>query len=189
MVTHDYYLNMIPGGPPPVINVSQYDDDFEIKFHLVAVKRGIIPPYPTPVANDTTFTVPLDTTAEIRGTKRDGNGYSATALMTINTTQLYAKVSGDQQLTAIAGENLFEITLYKSNKEISSANFILNVEKAPLDKDSITSESVVRELIDVIDDANNIIAAAQQVEDAINSLSVSDANNDGNIVITIGESS
>ena len=167
-ITHEIYLNMVPGVTHPSrIGVSQYDDDFSIVFHLIAVKRGIVPPYPSAITNDTTFTCPSGTTAEIRGTKTDGNGYSASA--TVNVTASTVTVTGAKQMTAVAGNNVFEIVLYYNNKELSSANFILEVEKAAMDDSTIVSDSVVRELMDVIDEADDIIAAAQQILSAIDS--------------------
>ena len=169
MITHELYLNMVPGVTQPArVALSQYDDDFSIVFHLIAVKRGIVPPYPSTITNDTTFVCPSGTTAEIRGTKTDGNGYSASA--TVNVTASTVTVTGAKQMTAVAGDNIFEVVLYYSNKELSSANFILEVEKAAMDDTTIVSDSVVRELMDVIDEADDIIAAAQQVEDALSTI-------------------
>ena len=65
MVTISKNLDMTPGGVPTIINVSQYDDDFTIIFTLIS--------------SDNTLSIESGTTAEIRGTKVTGTGYSATA--------------------------------------------------------------------------------------------------------------
>lgn len=140
-------LNVTPGRYPVKINVNQYDDDFSIVFSLYA--------------SSGTLVLETGTTAIVRGTKKDGNGYSADATVDGSTVT----VSGDEQMTAVAGEGVFELVLYKNHKQLATANFILQVERAALDKDTITSESVIRELVDVTDRALEIVDAAHSIED------------------------
>lgn len=149
MITYTNPLNMTPGDYPTTVNVSQYDSDFQLVFKLFS--------------SIGTFTIPSGTTAEIRGTKLDGNGYSATASLSGTTVT----VVGNIQMTAIAGKNVFEIVLRNSEKELSSANFILDVERAAMDKDTFASESVVKELTNIMDRADEIIDAAYHVDDAV----------------------
>lgn len=143
-------LNMTPGGVPPVIHVSQYDSDFTITFTLFSLFGG--------------FTIESGTTAQIRGTKTSGTGYSADAA--INISAKTVTVTGNAQMTAAAGQNIFEIVLKKNNKEISSKNFILHVERAALDADTITDESVLRELDAIIEGAETATQAAEDANDA-----------------------
>lgn len=143
-------LNMAPGGVPPVIHVSQYDSDFTITFTLFSLFGG--------------FTIESGTTAQIRGTKSSGTGYSADAA--INISAKTVTVTGDAQMTAAAGQNIFEIVLKKNNKEISSKNFILLCERAALDADTITDESVLKELNAIIEGAETATQAAEEAEDA-----------------------
>lgn len=148
MITYRNKINMTPGGVPLVINLSQYDDDFSLIFELFSSKG--------------TFTVSSGTTAEIHGTKLDGNGYSASASLS-GTTNPTVTVTGNKQMTAIAGSNMFELVLIYSNKELYSANFILEVERTALDKDTLASDSVIRQLVNVVDRTDEILAAAQQM--------------------------
>ena len=143
-------LNMSPGGIPPVIHVSQYDSDFTIVFTLFSTVGD--------------FTIESGTTAMVRGTKSSGTGYSADA--TINISAKTVTVTGNQQKTAAAGQNVLEITLLKGNKEISSKNFILLCERAALDADTITDESVLKELNAIIESADTATQAAEEAEDA-----------------------
>ena len=143
-------LNMSPGGIPPVIHVSQYDSDFTIVFTLFSTVGD--------------FTIESGTTAMVRGTKSSGTGYSADAA--INISAKTVTVTGNQQMTAAAGQNVFEITLLKSGKEISSKNFILLCERAALDADTITDESVLKELNAIIESADTATQAAEEAEDA-----------------------
>ena len=123
-------LNMSPGQVSQVIHVSQYDEDFSIVFALYS--------------SDGTFTMESGTTATIRGTKPSGTGYEADA--TVNVSHATVTVAGDKQMTAVAGDKIYEITLYKSTKELNSANFILRVERAAMDQDTITDETFIREV-------------------------------------------
>ena len=149
MITYTNPLNMTPGDYPITVNINQYDSDFQLIFELYS--------------SIGTLTIPSGTTAEIRGTKRDGNGYSETATLSGTTVT----VDGDIQMTAVAGMNVFEIVLYYNDKELSSANFILAVERAAMDKDSFASDSKIRELVTILDNGDAIIDAAHTVEDAM----------------------
>lgn len=141
-------LNVVSVGVPPVIHLSQYDSDFTLVFNLYASNGA--------------FTMPTGTTAEIRGTKKDGNGYDKAATVSGNTVT----VTGDEQMTAAAGCNVFEIALYKSGKRLNTINFILQVERAALDADTITSESVLRELDAIIAGAATATQAAETATQA-----------------------
>ena len=147
-ITKTNRLNMTGGGIPLIVRLSQYDDDFTLIFELYST--------------DGTFTIPSGTTAEVRGTKSDGKGFSASA--TLDITNKKVTVTGDQQMTAVPGKHIFELTLWKSNKELNSANFILDVEPAALDRNTIVSESKIMELLDVTDRADEIIEAAETIE-------------------------
>lgn len=151
MITYTNKLNMTPGQVPVTIHVNQYDSDFSLVFNLYNTVG--------------TFTVESGTTAAIRGTKTDGTGYSVNATLDISNKRV--TVSGDQQMTAAAGINVFELVLTKNSKELNTANFVLDVERAALDKDTIASDSVIKELIDVIDRTDEIIEAADKADAAI----------------------
>lgn len=146
MITYHKLLSMMPGASPNAIKLNQYDSDFTLEFELYV--------------SEATFSLEGTITAAIRGTKADGNGYSAEATLSENVVT----VVGDQQMTAVAGDNIFEIVLTKDDKELSSANFIIHVERAALDKDTIVSQSKIRELVNVIDKTDDLLAAASSVE-------------------------
>ena len=148
MIIHEFDLDIVPGGRVPVIKLNQYDDDFTLKMNLYA-RTGEL-------------TVSVGSTVEIRGTKTDGNGYSEDCTISGNVVT----VTGDKQMTATAGKNIYEVVVKKSEKELSTTNFILDVERAAFDKDTLASESKIRELVNVIDRTDEIIAAAQQADAA-----------------------
>ena len=155
MISYTYDLDMVPGGRRTEVPLNQYDEDFELNFNLFA-RNGV-------------FEVQEGTTVAIRGTKPDGNGFSADATIDGNTVT----VVGDQQMTVVAGRAAFELTLYKDEKELNTANFTINVERAALDKDTVHSRSQTRELVEIEDNANEIIAAAQQASAAQEAIAAS----------------
>lgn len=151
MITKTNRIDMTPGGAPLVIRLSQYDSDFTLVFNLYA--------------SDGTFTIESSTTAAIRGMKPDGNGYSADA--TIDISNKKVTVAGDDQITAVAGKGEYELVLSKSGYEINTANFIILTERAAMDQDTFPSNSVIKELVDVIDRTDEIIEAADKADAAI----------------------
>ena len=149
MIQHQRNINMYPGvRAPERIHLSQYDSDFSLVFSLYSSAGS--------------FTLESGTTAMIRGTKGDGNGYSASASLSGTTVT----VQGNNQMTASAGPNTFELVLTRSGKVLSTANFILDVEPAAMDADTIQSETVLKELQAIIESASTSTAAATRAEEA-----------------------
>ena len=157
MILQSFKLDVIPDGKKKEIWLNQYDDDFVLQITLFS-SAG-------------TLSIPSGTTAAIRGTKPDGNGYSANAVLSDNVVT----VTGDQQMTVVAGKAIFEITLYNDNKELNTANFILHIERAALDKDTPTSRSQTRELVEIEDNADELIAAATAAAGAADRAAASEA--------------
>lgn len=145
-IFRSFNISMIPGKPPLIIHVSQYESDFVYTFNLVSGKSVLAIP-------DTAIAV-------IRGTKRDGNGYSVEAALDAENHKVV--VMGDPQLTACAGRNVFELAIINDEKVICTANFYLDVERAPLDAGTIQSESVLRELQAIINSAATATQAAEE---------------------------
>lgn len=123
-------LDMTPGAVPTVVHRSQYDSDFTLVFSLYT-RTG-------------DFVIASGTTARMRGTKTSGTGYSVPVTLDISAKTV--TVTGDQQMTAAAGSNIFEVVLYQGDLEICSSNFVLAIERAAMDADTITDETVVPEL-------------------------------------------
>ncbi len=146
MITYNNKIDVVHGGGQVVIFLNQYDEDFLLVFKLFA-RIGEL-------------TIEEGTTAAIRGTKPDGNGFSANATIDIATSTV--TVEGDPQMTVCAGRAVYELTLLKDGKELNTGNFVLIVERAALDKDTPTSRSQTRELVEIEDNAEEIIAAAAQ---------------------------
>lgn len=164
MIRYEYDLDVTPGGVPVCVNLSQYDQDFELRFRLYS-REGYLD-------------IKSGTTVSIRGTKKDNRGYSAVAV--IDGTLV--TVAGNVQMTAVAGRQDFELTLLSSEgKELNTANFFLCVERAAMDKDTVKSESVIKEFEGVsemaeriMDDVKNARESLERVEKNV-STSVSTA--------------
>lgn len=150
MVTLSYTLDMYPRAVPVVVHLNQYDSDFELVFTLMT--------------SCGTFNIQPGTTAEIRGTKSDGNGYSANC--TIDIANSKVTVAGHNQMTAASGKNTYELVLKKNDKVLSTANFILWVEPAAMDAGTITSDTVLKELNAIIESASIATEAAEDASDA-----------------------
>ena len=163
MITLNYNLGVYPINNGVVARLSQYDSDFTLVFSLYTSFGD--------------FIIESGTTAQIRGTKADGYGYSANAALDIPNKKV--TVTGDVQMTAAAGDNTFEIRLVKNNKVLNTANFTVWVERAALDAGTITSGSVLYDLEQIVDSvsvaasaAESAIEAAASAEEAAASLTI-----------------
>ena len=155
MIVRRFKVNMVPGGRAEVVNLSQYDSDVVLEFELYTTE-GV-------------FTVAEGTTVLFRGSKPDGNGISIDAELesTVNTetgqTVHVVTVELNQQVTAAAGRSFYELSLRKDGEELNTANIIFDIERAPLDKDTPPSNSVIREIIDTIDRTDEFLGAARSI--------------------------
>ena len=150
MLRRTYELDMVPGGIPLSIHLSQYDSDVQLVFQLYASQGALAIP-------DT------GVTAQIRGTKLDGNGISAECTFEIVDSVPTVTVQMTKQMTAIAGKNTFELVLTatsgSSEYSLPSANFYLEVERAALDYDTLESKSEIKEIQEILADADSVIEA------------------------------
>ena len=124
MIEQNYRIDMIPDGAPVVVHISQYDTTARrLSFELY--NGGIA------------YELPAGAVASIAGTKPD------------NTSFLYAMtVSGNlvsidlqQQMALVAGDVPAEIQITGAEGKIGSANFIIRVERGPIDENSVISET------------------------------------------------
>ena len=152
MLKRTYELDMVPGGIPLSVHLSQYDSDVTLIFQLYA-SQG-------------TLDIPTSgVTAEIRGTKLDGNGIAKECTFAVVDSVPTVTVQMTKQMTAIAGKNTFELvlksTLGTTEYELPSANFYLEIERAALDYDTLQSKSEIQEIEEILSNADGIIAALE----------------------------
>ena len=152
-------LNINPGGVPPRIKVSQYDDNSRhIRLYLYNGATAI-----------TNSTGELSNVSKvyIRGTKPDKHGFSYEA--TPNTmAAVYVTATVVLQMTAVAGDVPCELVFVDANNcVLGTANFILEVEPAALEDDTDTSETVLPDIIDAARSHEEAAeAAAERAEEA-----------------------
>lgn len=165
MTSQTFNLELIPQGVPPIIHVSQYDKG---QTWLIDVTENGIP-----------FTIPSGTSATVQGTKPDNTGfqYSGTA----DGTQV--EFTLQEQMTVLAGEYDCELVLVNGNDQVATINFILDVEAAALNNETIISETELplieqaAELGAVIDTyAQQIHADAETAASAVSTTAASEAN-------------
>lgn len=144
MIEQTYRIDMIPNGAPVVAHVSQYD---------TAARRLSFELYNGGVA----YELPAGAVASIAGTKPD------------NTSFLYAMtVSGNlvsidlqQQMALVAGDVPAEIQITGAEGKIGSANFIIRVERGPIDENSVISKTDLPIFEQLVSDAQAAAADAQ----------------------------
>lgn len=143
-------LNLIPSGARAVAHVNEVDQGAELQF---AIYNG-----------NTAYNVPEGVTATIRGTKGDGFGYTAAAAVTVGSNII--TVTLDEQMTAVAGvNNVFELVLANSNGfRAGTSNFILDVERAALNENTVVSDSDLAYAEQVLNDLQSVQAVNTQVQ-------------------------
>lgn len=142
MLTIPVNLNVSPHSIPVVVPVKQYQTDAVIQFRLFTT-RG-------------TLNIGTLTEKKIRGTKADGNGFSKT--VTYSSSTKTVSVQLEEQMTAVAGKQPFEIVLTDETGKMITATFYLDVQRAALDGGTI-SNSKILELVSSLDHAREIVAA------------------------------
>ena len=159
MIEQAYDLNLIPGGVPIIVNVSQADAGTRtLKFNVF--NRNEL------------YTIPSDVKAEVVGTKQDHHCFINECTMSGSVVSVL--VTG--QMTAVQGDVTCKIRFIKdgTSNVLGSAIFVLRVDTAALPEDADLSASDIpmieevlafapelrRDVIEVRNNAQN--AAASQ---------------------------
>ena len=146
MNTQTIVLNLVPGGIPPVVHVSQYDVGRPLAFELY---DGL-----------SAATIEAGTVIDIRATKPDGTGFEYACTWNNNVVSIATQA----QMTVLSGSIECELHLVKDSQEIGTANFILEVEAAALRGDTDISETDLPDIIDMA--RSHEQAAASSASDA-----------------------
>lgn len=143
-------LNMIPGGVMPIVYVNQYDTGYQKKFRLF---NGAMP-----------FNIAFNQSVTIRGTKGDGHGIVNSVESTVGSNIVSVTIT--EQMTAVKGaKNIYELRVVDNDGlVIGTANFIMAVEKAALDDDTIISDSDLSYANDVYDNLQSVQAYKNQLD-------------------------
>lgn len=109
-------LNIVPNGIKPVCHSSQYDRGRQIRLNLYD--------------GDDHYSLSGAETIELNVKKTDGTVYTNEIT---NTESDYLIITTAQEMTAVPGENNCNIKIMEGSNVIGALNFILDVEKSPLD--------------------------------------------------------
>lgn len=149
-------LNLIPGGTNPIVNASQYDEGRTFQFLLWD--------------GDLQYTIPNNATVKINGIKPDRHGFSylpEDGAISIDEGRHSVTVTTLQQMTCVYGSTICEIVVAVNDHDIGSANFILEVEEAPVNDSTIVSDTDLPAIItEAEEQAERAEAAAASVAEA-----------------------
>lgn len=149
MYTVRVKIDVTPGGEPQVVHVSQYDvGSRKLEFEFYSTGAD--------------FAIPANATAMIRGTKPDGNGFSYDMTM----SEGIASIEVTEQMTAVAGRVPCKIALKSGDKKLLSEKLILLVDDAALDKNTVQSNSEMKEFVEVMDHMDDYLQAAREAKEA-----------------------
>ena len=148
MIEQNYRIDMIPDGAPVVVHISQYDTTARrLSFEL----------YNGGVA----YEIPTGAVASIAGTKPDGKAF----LYAMTVVGNVASIDVQQQMALVAGDVDAEIQITGSDGKIGSANFVLRVERGPIDEDSVISETDLPIFEELVSEAQAAAEDAQTAAD------------------------
>lgn len=147
MTEQTFNLDLIPGGIKPIIHVSQYDTGQIWKFNIVQ--------------NNQLFEIPEHCSVTIQGTKRDGTGfqypctYSGSMVTAVET----------KQMTIYNGDVEAEIVIAKDTEIIGTLNFIIRIERSPLNEDTTISETELPLIEQAAELAEQIGSIIEEIKD------------------------
>ena len=121
-------LDLIPDGSMPVCHASQYDDGRVIRVNLTENGADY-------TLSDEVITLDV----------RKGDGCAVTSAIAFESGKKYVDIVTTEQMCAVAGSNLAELKITKNGANIGTLNFILQVERDPLDE-GINSSSEIHDL-------------------------------------------
>lgn len=158
MIKYKRKVSIIAGESPSPIRLGQYDSDVVIELEIYATE-GILE-------------IDTETAVSLKGTKPDGNGISVDGELTVNkdkrtsTVTYIATFEVIPQMTAVAGESKYKLSLTKDGKELNTGSFTIVVDRAAMDKDTLPSESVIKEIVDTMDRTDELLTAAKSIKAA-----------------------
>lgn len=126
-------LQIAPTGISPVINVSQFDVGRQ--FQLVLYDGA------------SAYNLPAGTTARVEGVKPDNHTFSYTDA--VNVTNNVLTITTKEQMAVLDGDVRCEVRLSKNNDDIGTLNFILKVEKSPINDNTDPSDTEIPAIIEL----------------------------------------
>ena len=111
LITYDFDLPVTPGAIPPVLHVTEYDENMQVVVHLLHLGQY--------------YEIPSGTTAKVEGTLA-GHPFSADA--TVDGSNVTFELT--KGMTAYAGRAWTKIKLTKDSKPVSTCGFWLDCDRA-----------------------------------------------------------
>ena len=134
MITQTMNLNLIPGQVKPRFNISQYDTGSRtLRFLLYN--------------GSSAFNLTSAMSVQIQGIKPDKHGFSYNATKTTGSNVVTADLT--EQMSIVAGDVECELVILQSSKRLGTLNFVLAVEKAPLNDETDISETEIPAIIEL----------------------------------------
>lgn len=146
MTIQNINIDVIPGGPLPVVHASQFD--VQTNAVTFTLYRG-----------SEVFTMPGGTGVLVNGKKPDSTGFSYSAAYASGST---IRINITKQMTAVYGDVICELRMASGQQDVGTCNFILRVEKSPLD-DAVISETV----LPLIEQAAEIAATISEYAETV----------------------
>lgn len=125
MTTQEFNLDLIPNGISPIVHVSQYDEGQTWEFNIVKENQ--------------LYTIPAGSSITVQGTKKDDTGFQYSC--TYSGSKVY--VTETQQMTVYAGDVKAELVIVNGDNRIATLNFIIRIERAPLNENTVISETTL----------------------------------------------
>lgn len=113
MITYRNDLSVTPGGKPLRIRLNQRDANFRLIFDLYSTVGK--------------FTMQSGSSVKMTGRFQDGTSFTANGTYSGTTVT----VNGTSDMTAGRGDAIAELTITRNGKQLSTANFILSIERKP----------------------------------------------------------
>lgn len=120
LVNRSFSVNVTPGEMPPIVHVSEYDVGRAYTVSILDEQGN-------------TFTIPTGTTASIEGTLNGTVGFTQTA--TVSNNQVSFTLS--ESMTAYSGKAWCKIKLTQNSQPIQTCAFILAVDRAGVEADTV----------------------------------------------------
>lgn len=166
LVNQTLKLEITPGGVPPKLHVTEYDENMQVVAQLF--QRGQY------------YEIPSGTTAKVEGTLA-GHPFSADA--TVDGSNVTFELT--KSMTAFSGRAWTKIKLTKDGKPVSTCGFLLECDRAGVEAETVIGadgfqEQINQAVAEYIEDSGLIIdstlsrqgaaADAKATGDAINTL-------------------
>lgn len=146
MIEQKINIDMIPGGPLPIVQASQFD--VQTNAVTFTLYRG-----------SELFTLPAGAGVLVNGKKPDSTGFSYSAASASGST---VRINVTKQMTAVFGDVICELRISSGQQDVGTCNFILRVERSPLD-DAVISETV----LPLIEQAAEIAATISEYAETV----------------------